>query len=800
MERSLRFVAVVCLGLASFGCGTDPETGAGGSTSSPSATGTGTASTGSEGGGGGSSTSHSSSHATVSATSSTGSSGACAHDECVEGAPLASGCSDCVTSVCASDGYCCSGAWDDQCTAEVEQICGINCSGPCTAASCPDGCCNADTGICQTSTCQAYGVTCGGDPLGGGGAGTGTCAFCDSGECDSCDENQCTVCVPDCEGKACGDYDGCGSRCGGACDPGKFCSIALGVCTDQCDASSCPNGCCDASGLCQSGLDDASCGAHGQACAACPSGGPACVLDFAWPPAGGECQPCDSTTCPEGCCSAEGHCETAKADAECGHQGAACVDCTVQGSVCVDYAGSCAECNPDCDGKACGDSDGCGGACNGFCATGTCVVNDSSFVNGCYPCNPTTCTGCCDADGKCVYGGTQHTCGTDGVSCFDCGDQECTADWTVFPPVETCAACGSSCMPPFPPGSDYCQSDGCGGVCPGSVCSGGGTCQIMPGGWAQCSFNPGFCIPSMCNGCCDFSGNCLPGNLPTKCGHDTYCVDCIALGDTCDTATNTCEGCVPDCSGKYCGSGDGCGGVCDAPPAICSDTSVCGPGGVCTCPGADQDLCYDGVSAYHCVDTASNPDHCGNCYSSCPTGTACVDGHCDCGVGSHYCQPSTSGEQGVCTNLADDPEHCGGCLNHCPGTPCNDGVCGSCLPTETACTGACANLDSDDAHCGSCINACPTGITCTGGLCDCGGGLDACGGTCTSLDTDPMNCGSCFHTCPTGVSCSGGSCVCPGSATLCGSTCTNTDVDPANCGGCGHPCAPGHSCSGGTCS
>lgn len=42
-------------------------------------------------------------------------SGGCAHDECVEGAALTDGCSQCVTDVCADDPYCCTNLWDNYC-------------------------------------------------------------------------------------------------------------------------------------------------------------------------------------------------------------------------------------------------------------------------------------------------------------------------------------------------------------------------------------------------------------------------------------------------------------------------------------------------------------------------------------------------------------------------------------------------------------------------------------------------------------------------------------------------------------
>src|SRR5262249_40373368 len=76
---------------------------------------------------------------TTSATTGTGG-GSCEHDVCKVGGPLAAGCSDCVTQVCGADSFCCSGGWDEQCTQEATSYCPtVNCSGPCSAETCPDG-------------------------------------------------------------------------------------------------------------------------------------------------------------------------------------------------------------------------------------------------------------------------------------------------------------------------------------------------------------------------------------------------------------------------------------------------------------------------------------------------------------------------------------------------------------------------------------------------------------------------------------------------------------------------------------
>jgi hypothetical protein len=50
----------------------------------------------------------------------------CAHNLCVEGAPLAKSCDPCAAQVCAEDDYCCDqslGEWDEFCVEEVDEYC-----------------------------------------------------------------------------------------------------------------------------------------------------------------------------------------------------------------------------------------------------------------------------------------------------------------------------------------------------------------------------------------------------------------------------------------------------------------------------------------------------------------------------------------------------------------------------------------------------------------------------------------------------------------------------------------------------
>ena len=51
----------------------------------------------------------------------------CPHDVCTEGPPLDPACGACEATVCEVDLFCCLGAWDDLCTVEARDLCGVEC-------------------------------------------------------------------------------------------------------------------------------------------------------------------------------------------------------------------------------------------------------------------------------------------------------------------------------------------------------------------------------------------------------------------------------------------------------------------------------------------------------------------------------------------------------------------------------------------------------------------------------------------------------------------------------------------------
>lgn len=142
-----------------------------------------------------------------------------------------------------------------------------------------------------------------------------------------------------------------------------------------CDRNTCPTGCCDADGVCQRADDDAQCGTDGRACVAC---GPdeacfagACILPFA------DAADCTPETC-SGCCSGN-RCITSVSDTYCGVGGDACTLCAFW-EQCVD---------------------------------GACALDDNR-------CGPHNCQGCCIDGYTCLLETTAEFCGSGGLVCENC--------------------------------------------------------------------------------------------------------------------------------------------------------------------------------------------------------------------------------------------------------------------------------------------------------------------------------------------------------------------------------------------
>jgi hypothetical protein len=185
---------------------------------------------------------------------------------------------------------------------------------------------------------------------------------------------------------------------------------------------------------------------------------------------------------------------------------------------------------------------------------------------------------------------------------------------------------------------------------------------------------------------------------------------------TSTTTTTLPPVCVPDCTGKTCGS-DGCGGTC----GTCTPPNTC-VGGTCECTADCSGKC------------GGEDDGCGGV---CP--------NIDCKIGVAVC---VAGECVPCT--ADCSGKCGGeddgCGGVCPNV-CKIGVAvcvaGECVPCTADCSGKCGG--EDDSCGGVCPNICKIGVAvCVAGECvpctpDCsgkvGGDDDGCGGVCPAVTT-----------------------------------------------------------------
>ncbi len=213
-------------------------------------------------------------------------------------------------------------------------------------------------------------------------------------------------------------------------------------------------------------------------------------------------------------------------------------------------------------------------------------------------------------------------------------------------------------------------------------------------------------------------------------------------------------------------------------------------------------VCSPGLTlcGTECVDTSSDPDHCGDCGASCPGDEFCSLSDCvlECPTYLTECDRS-------CVDLDFNPAHCGTCSNLCNAWEyCNDGSCvDTCPPGLVRCGDACIDVRNDPLHCGDCDTICSEDTVCAEFACvtECPSYLTQCDRSCVDVLSDPDNCGTCGNGCAGTEYCQDGTCVdtCPVDLMRCGLECVDTEVDPDNCGECGRECGTDLVCGGGDC-
>jgi hypothetical protein len=236
-------------------------------------------------------------------------------------------------------------------------------------------------------------------------------------------------------------------------------------CARSCDATTCPIGCCDSNGVCQSGASSDACGMSGRACEACTASGAQCFGQRC--AEGLEAGVCNAETCPTGCCQS-GLCRPGVTGVACGGSGMDCQNCLSIDLICSNQQcapdpGAAPACNPtNCNCGCCDDRGKClAGLDAGQCGTGgrrcvDCSTNGNECLDGVCtlpdggkPCSQ-TCAGCCDAAGACQPGFTDSQCGQIGGTCLDCTSLSpaSTCDVNVSP--RTCVSLQSQCPGNYP--------------------------------------------------------------------------------------------------------------------------------------------------------------------------------------------------------------------------------------------------------------------------------------------------------------------------------------------------------------
>ena len=404
-----------------------------------------------------------------------------------------------------------------------------------------------------------------------------------------------------------------------------------------CNATTCPNGCCDGAGVCQAGATITQCGALGEVCQNCSAKGFQ-LCDPTSHACGNPVASCDPASC-SGCC--EGNVCFAGSDPnECGLNGQACLHCESSNlacspqQTCVQPACGPQTCSGCCFGDEClagTDPAACGikGAVCGNCLAtgGKCVGEGTGGVcEGQTTCNASNCTGCC-AGTQCLPGFAGSECGFGGQQCGNCqgmGGQcvpvgqggVCEMQGGCTP--QSCPGCclGNSCLP----GTDPNECGGGGQVCE-NCASVGGVC-ISQGGFGGFCENNNFCGPQSCQGCCE-GNTCLPGADPTACGSfGEFCTDCTQFGESCGGFD---AGFGQQCTPAACGP-QNCSGCCAGNTCLQgNDSAACGTGGqLCTDCTSQSEMCLGGSDGGFGGGTCGMlpPPVCNA--MTCPTG--CCDG------------------------------------------------------------------------------------------------------------------------------------------------------------------------------
>ena len=506
----------------------------------------------------------------------------------------------------------------------------------------------------------------------------------------------------------------------------------------------------------------------------------------------------DGNECTVDICGGEEGCLHAPSDPLC-DDGNVCTDDTCELDLGCQYANNQAQCE---DGSVCTLDDVCA---NGTCQPGTDLPCDDG-----NPCTADTCDPLdgCQHEPLTGQQGENLCCVAENSECDDGND--CTMD-TCIPALNQCmnnalpdnlecddgepCTTDEKCAAGICEGQTYeCDDDV---ACTDNVCDGDGGCEHPPSeDWCLIG---GECVEegekSQLNPCI----TCQPDedqyefspDDAQECPLSPWATAIQCLAGVC--AVLECELGRGNCDGNHL---NGCETNTDVHLTHCSQCDdPCVPGEVCS-SGECKAECDEGLTKcpdVGCVDTDSDPGHCGNCTTVCDYDFAtplCVEGGCQMGechdmrgdannspedgcecmitnMGDEICNEWDDDCNGLVDDVApgltqSDPLNCGECGNKCESGE-DATIVGTCFAGECGvapCEDNLWNLDFDAA------NGCEYGCEFTGDEETCDEADNNCDGEADEgfdLMNDPLNCGACGHVCfhetASEFLCAGGSCI-----------------------------------------